>query len=108
MTRKEALNTLGLKKDPSFDELKSTYRRLVLENHPDRGGDSERFKAIEEAYRWLLENPPQSNREKFLKGVEKIAHPDFQPTFDLFFDKDTTKEIQNSLNILLKIAKEKK
>jgi len=37
--------------------LKSAYRRLVLELHPDRGGTNEDFIVIQRAYEILLANP---------------------------------------------------
>ncbi len=44
--RAEALSVLGLA-DPVSDELiQTTYRRLVMQHHPDRGGDSERLQRI--------------------------------------------------------------
>jgi len=48
---------LGLKSDAKFDEIKRAYRRLSLETHPDRNGNSEessnKFKEINEAYEVL-------------------------------------------------------
>lgn len=34
----------------NLEELKKTYRRLAMENHPDRGGDTETMKAINAEY----------------------------------------------------------
>jgi DnaJ-class molecular chaperone len=51
---------LGLKSDANFDEIKRAYRRLSLETHPDRNGNSEessnKFKEINEAYEVLSDN----------------------------------------------------
>jgi curved DNA-binding protein CbpA len=43
-------NILGVTKNSTPDEIKQAYRKLVKEHHPDRGGDAEKFKKINEAY----------------------------------------------------------
>ncbi|HED33279.1 MAG TPA: hypothetical protein ENJ08_03555 [Gammaproteobacteria bacterium] len=48
--RCEALKKLGLASSADQDEIRSAYRRLVAGNHPDRGGDSQQFIEIREAY----------------------------------------------------------
>ena len=45
--------TLGLERNASDEDIKRAFRRLAMKHHPDRGGDAERFKQIEEAYRVL-------------------------------------------------------
>ena len=45
--------TLGVSKTATADEIKKAYRRLARENHPDAGGDEEKFKDINEAYEVL-------------------------------------------------------
>ena len=42
--------TLGVDKNASTDELKSAYRKLAVQHHPDKGGDAEKFKEISAAY----------------------------------------------------------
>jgi DnaJ family protein A protein 2 len=42
--------TLGLQKGASPDEIKKAYHKSALKNHPDKGGDTEQFKKIQEAY----------------------------------------------------------
>lgn len=44
---------LGAGKTASQDEIERLYKRLARQHHPDRGGDAEVMKAINEAYRVL-------------------------------------------------------
>ncbi|CAN4097350.1 unnamed protein product [Withania somnifera] len=41
---------LGIPKDSSQDELKKAYRKAAIKNHPDKGGDPEKFKELAHAY----------------------------------------------------------
>nr|QKY15040.1 dnaj-like protein/chaperone protein dnaj 2 (DJA2) [Polytomella parva] len=41
---------LGVGKDATPDELKRAHRKLALKHHPDKGGDPDSFKDINEAY----------------------------------------------------------
>lgn len=41
---------LGVPKTATQEELKKSHRKLALKHHPDKGGDSEQFKEINEAY----------------------------------------------------------
>ena len=44
---------LGAEQTASQDEIERLYKRLARRHHPDRGGDAEKMKAINEAYRVL-------------------------------------------------------
>lgn len=48
--------TLGVPKTASSDEIKQSYRKLARENHPDKGGDKERFQNIQSAYEVLSDD----------------------------------------------------
>jgi len=37
---------LGVQKNASMDDIKKAYRKLAIKNHPDKGGDPEKFKEI--------------------------------------------------------------
>lgn len=52
--RKTALETLGLERSASLQEIRSAYHKLATAHHPDRGGDVGRFNAIQNAYEVLL------------------------------------------------------
>lgn len=44
---------LGVSKSASQDELKRAYRKAAIKNHPDKGGDPEKFKELAQAYEVL-------------------------------------------------------
>lgn len=49
MTRDEARRLLGLQTGFTEDDLKKAWKKAAKENHPDLGGDVEKFKKISEA-----------------------------------------------------------
>lgn len=52
--REAALAEIGLK-DPVDDKvIKQAYRRLIMQHHPDRGGDTEKLQKLNDAIKSLL------------------------------------------------------
>ncbi len=47
--RTQALENLGLADPVSYDEIRAQYRRLVMEHHPDRGGEKLKLQQINRA-----------------------------------------------------------
>ncbi|CAK8575692.1 unnamed protein product [Lathyrus sativus] len=41
---------LGVSKNASQDDLKKAYKKAAIKNHPDKGGDPEKFKELAQAY----------------------------------------------------------
>lgn len=71
MDVKQAYQILNLEQESSFSEIKTAYRKLVLESHPDRN-DSEqeggRFKLVTEAYHILKNNDRVQNAKKHVNS----------------------------------------
>ena len=44
---------LGVPKTATTDEIKQAFRRLASQTHPDKGGDTQKFQAIQQAYATL-------------------------------------------------------
>ncbi len=62
MSDKDYYSALGVSKDASQAEIKTAFRKLAHKHHPDKGGDSAKFKEINEAYQ-VLGN--EEKREKY-------------------------------------------
>lgn len=60
MSNREKLNNaytiLGLTGSENFTTVKTAYRKLSLIHHPDKGGNEERFKEINNAYHLILDS----------------------------------------------------
>jgi len=50
---KDYYQTLGVNKSATQDEIKTAFRKLAHEHHPDKGGNAEKFKEANEAYQVL-------------------------------------------------------
>ncbi|PIR88444.1 MAG: molecular chaperone DnaJ [Candidatus Harrisonbacteria bacterium CG10_big_fil_rev_8_21_14_0_10_44_23] len=57
---------LGLEKNASEEEIKKAYRKLAHQHHPDKGGgDTKKFKELNEAYQVLSNKEKRSQYDKF-------------------------------------------
>jgi len=52
---KKLYEVLGVDKDATMDQIKKAYRKLAIKQHPDKGGDPEKFKDIQVAYDILFD-----------------------------------------------------
>jgi len=63
---KDYYRVLGVSKNASADEIKRAYRKLAHQYHPDKGGgDSEKFKEINEAYQVLSDTQKRTQYDQF-------------------------------------------
>jgi len=71
---------LQVPKNASFEQIKKQYRKLSLEHHPDRNGDSEMFKKVNEAYQQLSD---ENNRRVYDQSLNpQLNVPNI---FDILF-----------------------
>lgn len=79
---------LGVEPDASQEDIKSAYRAMVRETHPDRNGGEEQFKRIKEAYE-ALSDPRRRAVYDLRKGYKKPAEqgPVTMQNLEDFFDR---------------------
>jgi DnaJ-class molecular chaperone len=76
-------DVLGLTKDASPEDIKKAYRKLAREHHPDKGGDPEKFKKVQEAYETLSDPQKRTNFDQF--GTADENHQGFPPNMNDVF-----------------------
>ncbi|HZW55570.1 MAG TPA: molecular chaperone DnaJ [Nitrososphaerales archaeon] len=66
--KRDYYEVLGVSKDATPDQIKSTYRKLALQYHPDRNKSpsaEEKFKEISEAYAILSDDQKRAQYDQF-------------------------------------------
>src|SRR2546421_623731 len=75
-SKRDYYETLGVPKNASKDEIKSSYRKLALQYHPDRNktaGAEEKFKEISEAYAVLSDDEKRKRYDTYGHvGAEEV------------------------------------
>ena len=101
---------LGLKENATQSEIKSSYRRLVKQHHPDAGGEKDRFLSIQDAwetlndpfkkekYDNLLFSSKQSSNFKNENWEEKLNTKKYSSTIKDNEVKNWIKNIYNPTN----------
>lgn len=68
MSQENYYNILGVSETSSQDEIKKAYRQLAKDNHPDKGGDEDKFKKISVAYNILGDAGKRQQYDNQLKN----------------------------------------
>lgn len=84
--------TLGVSRTASQDEIKRAFRKLASQHHPDKGGDTAKFQAIQTAYAVLSDDQKRAqydNPSPFGQapggGWQQGGNPfDFDNIFNVF------------------------
>ncbi len=61
-------DTLGIKKGATKADIKKAYRTAAKKHHPDKGGDQEQFKKVNEAYETLSDDNKRAQYDRFGKA----------------------------------------
>jgi DnaJ-class molecular chaperone len=72
---KDFYKTLNIDNNSTQDEIKSSYKKLALKYHPDRGGNENKFKELTEAYSILSDK--QKKKEYDMFGISDSDNIDF-------------------------------
>jgi len=68
---KQLYDILGVEKDATMDQIKKAYRKLAIKNHPDKGGDAQKFQEIQNAYDILFDREKRETYDKHgLEGLK--------------------------------------
>jgi DnaJ-class molecular chaperone len=72
---------LGIEKNASQEEIKHAFKKLAMENHPDKGGEKEKFQEIQEAYSILSDSEKKNNYD----NRDNMG----RSPFDFFFNQNS-------------------
>jgi molecular chaperone DnaJ len=88
MSKRDYYEVLGVPKTASKDDIKSAYRKLALQYHPDRNksaGAEEKFKEISEAYAVLSEDEKRKRYDTYGHVGTEDAFRGSEANFDEIF-----------------------
>ncbi|HEY9402319.1 MAG TPA: DnaJ domain-containing protein [Pyrinomonadaceae bacterium] len=83
--RRDYYTVLGAARDDTRAEIERRYKRLAVEHHPDRGGDEEEMKAINEAWGVLRDDATREaydalSESNVVPRRRAYVAPDFIPS----------------------------
>jgi molecular chaperone DnaJ len=67
---KDYYKILGVDKNATQEDIKKAYRKLAHQHHPDKGGDEQKFKEINEAYQVLSNSNKRSQYDRYGSAFE--------------------------------------
>ena len=56
----------------TYEIIKQNYKNLMLESHPDKGGDSDKFELIREAYELMKDNNKKKEYDNKLMYYQEM------------------------------------
>jgi molecular chaperone DnaJ len=115
MNKKDYYEVLGLKKGASASEIKKAFRTLAKELHPDKGGDENAFKEVNEAYEVLSDTDKKRKYDQFGHedsrggGQDPFGFAGFRNGFNGFggyHNQQPAERFGDNMNLLIKLTLE--
>lgn len=78
MANKDYYEILGVSRSASQDEIKAAFRKKAMEHHPDRGGNAEKFKEVNEAYQALGNPETRAQYDQYGSSFEQMRRQGYQ------------------------------
>ena len=75
---------LGIKSTSTSDDVKKAYRKLAIQNHPDRGGDPKKFQKIHDAYERIMNGSSKTEKQKIAERFGCMDMREFFKNFNHF------------------------
>ena len=75
MSNHKLYAVLGVPPNATEDEIKKAYRKAALKHHPDRGGQADEFKKVNEAYEVLADASKRARYDRFGEAGLKSSPP---------------------------------
>jgi curved DNA-binding protein len=90
--------TLGVADAATPEEIKSAYRKLAKQHHPDLGGDVTRFQQISEAYETLADADKRAHYDHQLRNPQPQFHHGHPGGFHFTHNFDGNPDVFNHIN----------
>lgn len=100
-------DTLGVDKSADPAEIKKAYRKLAGKHHPDKGGDENEFKRIQQAYEVLSDPKKRAQYDSPEPDWQRYTPPDFADIFGDAFNQFRNNHRRNPdslVNVELSLA----
>lgn len=80
----EYYDILEISPDSSQEEIKKAYKKKAIKEHPDKGGDADKFKEVCNAYETLSDPDKRQQYDQFGKDSEHLQHsPDISKFWEM-------------------------
>jgi curved DNA-binding protein CbpA len=76
---------LGIDKNSTDSDIRKAYRKLAVQHHPDKGGDAEKFKEVNNAYSILSDKQKKTQYDS--SGSYEYMNINPKDIFNHFFNR---------------------
>ena len=97
---------LDVPKNATTDEIKQHYRKYARIHHPDKGGDPEKFKQIQEAYETLMDPIQRHQYDIDLSGNNyTFTQDDYDLIYKYYNSFINSVEVRLMMNLFYSVPK---